>query len=1130
MGLMKFLASPLGSIAAGAADTLTDNYWNNVLPNDEKAAMNFRETVLKKQAARKAAIATGNAINSRLASQAKALSMMEGFEKYSLDNLAATVQMIEDAGLAEEGQAVKYIMDNPNTLTKINPKLQAKPDPKADATTQTGALLGTTKPMSMKDNAEEKRSAFHIMLHGRGTRAIENSVLKELGMTREYYNNLSKPANVKRLGMGESILKLAQARKTSPYLIKHYENQMNAALAAGQINEETNEPYIKGTDIIFTHTAKNEKGENVDIPVTYEEGITLLEELTTKPQELNQQEKLIKLKITSGISNLSLASKGLATLGASLAKDFDAVEKFISNKNNNVYDREDAIEISNELHMLQNEILMTTSIKEKTALRKKIMEKKSDLNLVLLSDAARLPTTLSSLDGTLDKVAATISNTQQVTAGQAKGKNWQKEYIKWKSAFAALKDNYPNLREIQQNAQVEALLNSGEVLALTQPFVISGSVESNSEFINTNREKLSGKFIELPMPGDLEGPGNKMDATEFLITMYQPKLDSYLSGQDTSDENKEALDMMSAQLSELINDADGEDKDDINIIDELAKINKAQPETAITFTNFENKSSKGELNAQELEIYKTADEQRKESKQKLFKMVTAYEEGKIDASEVRLGLQDYALVTSELGFLLRQLDRTSQTSPYDSTLDLYTAQTKQSLKDLMDNAGAFSNEEYLDAMNLINEFNVLSTSKFDLTPDEQSDENAIREAKTARLQELAPLVTELVAISRKVTRPKLTSREEDVNDIIKMEMIAFRDNNDRDMTEDEMRVAKIRIAGMLASGNIKLTKSGPMLLRYDPETQTHRLVKVDAFTSGGGLITLNDKQQTLYEEKRTTALQGEARLGRLLTTYLEYPDAFNILGSAKLLGGDISDIFGSLSRGNKTLFGNSAKDIAAMQRARTDGIALLGEAKDILFKDPRLSDQDLKIVRNFIFVLENSSLLGTTRGQAALMVIQAAMTKDAMLRAYDLDFDKELAVQEVYEPLVEGLDPSNEQDYIALGEQVGVEAAYINSIEKQLGFKIGKDSGDSLAKQTFNRLVRGYGVDKIPNAQELGQMTEDEINMFNAKVRMAVSQMQFVMQDFHLYALGGEKHRNSNVNSLLDSHPELDWDNFTTRN
>ena len=1125
MGLMKFLASPLGSIAAGAADTLTDNYWNNVLPNDEKAAMNFRETVLKKQAARKAAIATGNAINSRLASQAKALSMMEGFENYSLDNLAATVQMIENAGLAEEGKAVKYIMDNPDTLKKINPELQAKPDPKADATTQTGTLLGTTKPMSMKDNAEEKRSAFHIMLHGRGTRAIENSVLKELGMTREYYNNLSKPANVKRLGMGESILKIAQARKVSPYLIKHYENQMNAALAAGQINEQTNEPYIKGNDIIFTHTMTDEKGKTVDIPVTYEESITLLEELTTKPKPLNQQEKLIKLKITSGINNLALASKGLATLGASLAKDYDAVEKFISNKNNNVYDREDAIEISNELHALQNEILMTTSIKEKTDLRKKIMEKKSELNLVLLSDAAKVPTTLSSLDDTLDKVAATISDTQQIN-----GKNWQKEYMKWKSTFAALTDNYPNLTERAQKNQVEVLLKEGEALSLTEPFVISASVENNAEFINDNREKLSDKFIELPMPGDLEGPGNKMDATEFFITMYQPKLDSYLSGQDTSAENKEALDRMSAQLSELINDADGEDKDDINIIDELAKINKSQPEVANTFANFETKASNGELNAHELEIYDTADAQRKESKDKLFKMLTAYKEGEINASEVRLGLQDYALVNSELGFLLRQLNRTSQTSPYDSTLDLYTAQTKKSLKDLMDNAGAFSNEEYLDAMNLINEFNVLSTSKFDLTPDEQSDENAIREAKTTRLQELAPLVTELVAISRKVTRPKLTSREEDVNDIMEMEMLAFKDNNDRDMTEDEIRVAKIRIAGMLASGNIKLTKSGPMLLRYDPETKTHRLVKVDAFTSGGGLITLNNKQRTLYEEKRTTALQGEARLGRLLTTYLEYPDAFNILGSAKLLGGDISDIFGSLSRGNKTLFGNSDKDIAAMQRARTDGIALLGEAKDILFKDPRLSDQDLKIVRNFIFVLENSSLLGTTRGQAALMVIQAAMTKDAMLRAYDLDFDKELAVQEVYEPLVEGLDPSNKQDYIELIRQVGPEAAYINSLEKQLGFKIGKDSGDSLAKQTFNRLVRGYGVDKIPNAQELGQMTEDEINMLNAKVRMAVSQMQFVMQDFHLYALGGEKHRNSNVNSLLDSHPELDWDNFTTRN
>jgi len=315
-----------------------------------------------------------------------------------------------------------------------------------------------------------------------------------------------------------------------------------------------------------------------------------------------------------------------------------------------------------------------------------------------------------------------------------------------------------------------------------------------------------------------------------------------------------------------------------------------------------------------------------------------------------------------------------------------------------------------------------------------------------------------------------------------------------------------------------------MLLRYDPETKQHRLVKVDAFTSGGGLITLNNEQQELYEEKRTAAIAGEARLGTLLTTYLEYPNAFNAIGSVRLIGGDISDIFGSLALGNKTLFGDTKEDIMAMQKARTEGIALLGQAKDVLFDDPRLSDQDLQIVRDFIFVLQNSSLLGTTRGQAALMVIQAAMTKDAMLRAYDLDFDKQLPVQEAYEPLIEGLDPSNEQDYAQLKRQVGGEAAFVNEMEQKLGFRIGQGSKDSLAKQTFNRVLRGYGVDAIPNATELSKMSEKQINLVEAKIKMAVSQMQFVMQDFHLYALGGEKHRNSNTNSLLDSHPKLDWD------
>ena len=61
MGLGSFLSSPIATVIAGGMDRLTDNYWNNVLPRDEKAKESFKALVAQKKKSYNASLATVNA-------------------------------------------------------------------------------------------------------------------------------------------------------------------------------------------------------------------------------------------------------------------------------------------------------------------------------------------------------------------------------------------------------------------------------------------------------------------------------------------------------------------------------------------------------------------------------------------------------------------------------------------------------------------------------------------------------------------------------------------------------------------------------------------------------------------------------------------------------------------------------------------------------------------------------------------------------------------------------------------------------------------------------------------------------------------------------------------------------------
>jgi len=115
-----------------------------------------------------------------------------------------------------------------------------------------------------------------------------------------------------------------------------------------------------------------------------------------------------------------------------------------------------------------------------------------------------------------------------------------------------------------------------------------------------------------------------------------------------------------------------------------------------------------------------------------------------------------------------------------------------------------------------------------------------------------------------------------------------------------------------------------------------------------------------------TALEDVSFLMGLLK---KYPNAYNIIGTTRLQLGNLSDIFGSIT-GVQLL---DAQRTSLQQDAKQRMIGFVSNVKDRLFKDPRLSDQDLALVKSYIGIIENNSI-GESAAQAALVGLERIFT------------------------------------------------------------------------------------------------------------------------------------------------------------
>jgi hypothetical protein len=299
MGLGSFLSSPIATVIAGGMDRLTDNYWNNVLPRDEKAKESFKALVAQKKKSYNASLATGNARRSKLLSQAGILKNVDGFENQPIENLMQTIQMIEDAGLAGDKGAIDYLINNKSDYTiKDTTELDATKKKTSTETTdesqQTSKLMTGGGTTSATTPEAEDRSVFQILLHGQGQRAIEDSALSEMGMTRKEFEALSSPPVMKKLNIGQSAIKLAIKNKTNPLVEALTVDRSKSLISTASTLGHATETNIKNND-----------NKNMTVGAVSQEFLEIIEE------EPNSERAL---QIETMLNGMLLDRQGIGTL------------------------------------------------------------------------------------------------------------------------------------------------------------------------------------------------------------------------------------------------------------------------------------------------------------------------------------------------------------------------------------------------------------------------------------------------------------------------------------------------------------------------------------------------------------------------------------------------------------------------------------------------------------------------------------------------------------------------------------------------------------------------------------------------------------------------------------------------
>lgn len=166
-------------------------------------------------------------------------------------------------------------------------------------------------------------------------------------------------------------------------------------------------------------------------------------------------------------------------------------------------------------------------------------------------------------------------------------------------------------------------------------------------------------------------------------------------------------------------------------------------------------------------------------------------------------------------------------------------------------------------------------------------------------------------------------------------------------------------------------------------------VPVGTETGEGYVASLTPDQEVEYRTKIKDNSRSLNLYAELTDTVAENPLVYTAFGKMAVRGATYADIAGELTGTNIGQAYSRYFNIPQNAEAQRRAIELVGTAKDRLFDDPRLSDQDLRLVLQYIAVIEQGGLgTGATQSIAALQGLQMALLKDTASRMYSLSGNK----------------------------------------------------------------------------------------------------------------------------------------------
>lgn len=185
------------------------------------------------------------------------------------------------------------------------------------------------------------------------------------------------------------------------------------------------------------------------------------------------------------------------------------------------------------------------------------------------------------------------------------------------------------------------------------------------------------------------------------------------------------------------------------------------------------------------------------------------------------------------------------------------------------------------------------------------------------------------------------------------------------------------------------------------------------------------------------------------------------------------DIFNAIFDSNVNIIPDST-DAKAFQKMRQDGISLIAAAKDQLFNDPRLSDRDLKIVLDYVGVIQSN--IGSTQAIAAMYGLQTALLKDSALRM--AQNNPNLAIN----------GPTDDAEQANVVKIFGKDGVVVNRTES-ISSRLLHSNADAMGIKMLNR----------KEVQKLAATNRKEYEAYKGKLGMLVGQVSEALKDLKIY-------------------------------